>query len=214
MGRVITFAQQKGGAGKTTLLVHLAHSWLLAGRKVAVIDIDPQKSLSRWLAYGSLPGLGEIESKDYRASSDIRHAARDFDLVLVDCPGNASSLLEGAIRTSELIIVPCQATAMDVWATEAILKMAKAENVKSVVVMNRVPVRPEATDNAVNALTKSGATVLETRIGNRVAYSSGFPDGKTALDNPRKSVAKAEIEALREEIDNLQTQHKRGIFGR
>lgn len=47
-GTIITIAQQKGGAGKTTLAAHLALAWSAAGRRVAVIDIDPQASLSAW----------------------------------------------------------------------------------------------------------------------------------------------------------------------
>ena len=49
-GKVFTVAQQKGGAGKTTLAAHLAVAWAQSGRRVAVVDIDPQGSLSRWMA--------------------------------------------------------------------------------------------------------------------------------------------------------------------
>ena len=38
------------GAGKTTLAAHLAVGWSLAGRRVALLDVDPQGSLSRWAA--------------------------------------------------------------------------------------------------------------------------------------------------------------------
>ena len=47
MAVVITVAQQKGGAGKTMLAANLAAA--MAGkRRVAVVDIDPQHSLTRW----------------------------------------------------------------------------------------------------------------------------------------------------------------------
>jgi len=49
MALVVTVAQQKGGAGKTMLVANLAAAW--AGRhRVTVLDIDPQRSLSRWVA--------------------------------------------------------------------------------------------------------------------------------------------------------------------
>ena len=46
---VITVAQQKGGAGKTTLVIQLATALAAMGRKVALVDIDPQGSLTGWM---------------------------------------------------------------------------------------------------------------------------------------------------------------------
>jgi chromosome partitioning protein len=47
MGKVIAVAQQKGGSGKTMLAAQLAVA-LSEGAKVAVLDIDPQGSLTVW----------------------------------------------------------------------------------------------------------------------------------------------------------------------
>ena len=74
MGHAITFAQQKGGAGKTTVLAHLAAAWAAAGRKVAIIDLDPQRSLTRWATLRGDPSISVIDSKDYRAGGDIKTA--------------------------------------------------------------------------------------------------------------------------------------------
>ena len=49
MGKVISFANQKGGSGKTTLSANLAVLWSNSGYKVAVIDADAQNSLTYWL---------------------------------------------------------------------------------------------------------------------------------------------------------------------
>jgi len=46
MAQIITIAQQKGGTGKTTIAAHIAVSFAQTGRRVAIIDIDPQGSLS------------------------------------------------------------------------------------------------------------------------------------------------------------------------
>ncbi|HRY22888.1 MAG TPA: ParA family protein, partial [Geminicoccaceae bacterium] len=55
---IVTIAQQKGGAGKTTLAIQLATAMRQAGRSVAVVDIDPQGSLTAWVR------LREHEARD------------------------------------------------------------------------------------------------------------------------------------------------------
>ena len=58
MGKVITFSNQKGGSGKSTLSANVAVLWSNSGYKVAVIDADPQNSLTYWLSERKTALLG------------------------------------------------------------------------------------------------------------------------------------------------------------
>jgi chromosome partitioning protein len=203
MGHVITFAQQKGGAGKTTLVAHLAAAWAEAGRKVALIDLDPQRSLTRWAGLRADEAITVIESKDYRAGSDLKSARRAYDFVLVDCPGAASSLLENAIRESDLVIAPCQPSVMDVWALESVIATAGKLKRPLRILLNRVPPRLGALEEVLAALGPSRALLLASQLGNRNAFSRAMLDGRTAPELGPRSTASAEIYGLRAELGAL-----------
>ncbi len=58
MGKIVAVANQKGGVGKTTLAVHCA-AWLSRhGKRVVLVDGDPQGNATSWLLDGDVSDAG------------------------------------------------------------------------------------------------------------------------------------------------------------
>lgn len=208
MGHVILLAQQKGGAGKTTLLTQLAAECAGSGAGVAILDLDPQRSTTGWfrermarLGHGG--GIDLLESAEWRARGDIEKAAKTADWVFVDAPGSADTLGRIAMRAADLALIPCQPSMADVWASEATLEMARREKLAHAVVLNRVPPRGRAADEAAARLARSGAAIVDARLGQRSAYVEAFMRGAGVSELPRAGKAAAEVAALMRAVEEL-----------
>ena len=118
-------------------------------------------------------------------------------------PGAASTLLEAAVRESDLVIAPCQPSVMDVWATGSVIETTRKLKRPLRIVINRLPPRQGSVEEVIAALGPAQASLLATRLGNRVAFSQAMLTGRTAPELARRSAASAEIGALRAEVEGL-----------
>jgi chromosome partitioning protein len=209
-GSIVTVAQQKGGSGKTTLSAHLAVAWALrSGRRVAIVDVDPQGSLGEWFERRerrlgeAATGLGFRTASGWGARRESAALARDYDLVVVDTAPHADREARIAMELAALVVVPVQPTPTDLWATEATLDLARKERRPAVMVLNRVPPRARLTAEIADALRKLGAPLAATCLGNRVGFAESFGSGGTVLEARPASPAAAEAQALADELLRL-----------
>lgn len=210
--QVITVAQQKGGAGKTTMAAHLAIAWSGAGKTVAIVDIDPQASLATWFAMREA-SLSKTDARaavtaalthhaiaGWRVAARVGELARDHDIVLIDSPPHADTEARFAVRAADLVLIPVQPSPMDIWASQATIALAKAEQTKALVVLNRVPARAKLTEVMRDAIKRFDVTLAKSQIGNRVALASAMVGGFGVTEAHPRSTAAAEIKALAQEV--------------
>ena len=201
-GQVITVAQQKGGAGKTTIAANLAVELARRGKKVVLLDTDPQGSLGRWFMTrreAGDPGMEFSTASAWGVSYECDKLRKTFDFVLVDTPPKIDSDLKPAIRESDLVIVPVSASQVDVWATEGVLDMAAREKADVMVVLNRAKAGTRVAQDVDTALKDLGVSRAESVLGHRVAFPETMGIGKGVMERG-KGAWSAEFQALTDEV--------------
>ncbi len=203
MGQVITVAQQKGGSGKTTIAANLAVAFARAGRRVALVDADPQGSLGRWFMTRRELGIADMEfstASAWGVSYECDKLKRDHDIVIVDTPPKVDADLRPALRVSDLVIVPVAASQVDVWATESVVDLASREGRTVLLVVNRAKSGTRVLAEVLASLGEVDAMCADTTLGNRVAYAETLGQGRGVLEAGRGAWT-AEIDSLRGEVE-------------
>lgn len=202
VARVITVAQQKGGAGKTTMAAHLAVAWASAKRRVAIVDTDPQGSLTQWYKVRESvlgedgAGLTFASISGWRVRSEIDRLKHTHDLIVVDSPPHTDAEARTAIRAADLVVIPLQPSPMDVWATSATIQICKQEKVPVKMVLNRVHPQAKLTE----AISGEMVGLSANRFGNRVIFAGALMHGLGVTEADPSSIAADEVRALAKEI--------------
>jgi chromosome partitioning protein len=109
--RMCVVAGPKGGLGKTSLSRNLAIAALRSGVKVALADLDRQRTLTKW--YGRRPeGMAEIPlwTAEMADIEELLTAISGYDLVIVDTPPGIEAFpehVERLVEAADLVLVPC-----------------------------------------------------------------------------------------------------------
>ncbi len=208
--KVWSIVSQKGGSGKTTLALHLAIA-AAKGRKVLVIDLDPQQSAERWHAIRQRTTGDKddpsIAAGPYQKLPDMLKTARRLgaELVLIDTPPKLDKAIIPALKAATLVLVPLKSSILDLQALEDcadVINLAKARS-KAVVILNAVPTGRN-TDAAVKASLRYASRlkleVVPDRLSELVAFSRGLKSGRGVTETERNGTAAKEITALYEAL--------------
>ena len=199
---IITVAQRKGGAGKTTIAVNIAGELSRRNYNVALVDSDPQASACQWA------GLENLEFPVYEIGLDNSTVGNwvqevrgvKADLVVIDTAPSERHL-GASIAVSDLILIPCTASGLDIDATEQTLAIIRAVRRRRpsplavVLVPNRIDRRTLEGQQLEEELQSFGEIVAPA-IGNRSAFVRAFATGQSVAEFASGQGADSDIKRL------------------
>ena len=165
MANVTVVMNPKGGVGKSTLATNLAGYYASRGYKVMLGDVDKQQSAREWLRLRP-PQCKSIISWDLERGRPAR-PPKDATHIVLDTPaGLSEKVLEQVIAPARHVIVPLQASMLDILVTRRFL--AELANDRAVrksdaligVIGMRVDSRTRAFDELRRFLDGLGLPVL------------------------------------------------------
>ena len=195
--KVLAFASQKGGSGKTTLAGHIAVEAERAGAgPIAIIDLDPQGSLSLW-SQARATNHPELitTTEDELVETLAGLAERDFSLVIIDTPPAITATIGRVIAASDLVVIPTRPSPHDLRAAGATVQLCDRLQKPIAFAINGAAQRARITTEAVIALSHHGS-VAPAIVHQRVDFASSMIDGRTVMELPGVSRSPEEIQGL------------------
>ena len=200
--KIITLLSQKGGSGKTTLTLCLADYADAKDKNVLVVDLDPQSSAAGWYQRRK-QGIGEtpvvMPAHAIQLPELLENARNnDADFVFLDTAPHSTDTAAKAVSVSDLVLIPCRPSMLDVTAIENSISIARYQSKTVTVVINAIhPNAPQQFNEVSNAITESfDVSVLPVFISQRSEFMHAMASGETPVGTAPGSRAYDEIKAL------------------
>lgn len=205
--KIIAVMNEKGGTGKSTLSTNIATALHRRGKKVVLVDADPQGTSRDWREGSpegaNLPPVIALDRPQMLSSI----STLDTDFVIIDGPAKAEAMAAAIVRIAHVAILVIQPSGADLWASAATVKLIRSKidvggSIDAAFLVNRV-----SSATKLSKLVTAGdwneydIQQLSATVGNRVAFAQALTDGKSVfdLDDAR---AKSEIESVIAEMEN------------
>lgn len=195
--RTIVIASPKGGTGKSTLAGHLAVEAERRGSgPVAIIDTDPQGTLSDWWNARQAP-TPLFASVDTAQLPPRLEALREhgIELVLIDTPPAFTQATHSTLAAADLVIVPVRPSPHDLRAVGTVIEAVEQQGKPFVFVVSAAIPRTRIALDAARALAQHGKVAPAT-LHNRIDFATSMVDGRTATELNEKSRSSGEIAEL------------------
>lgn len=202
---VITIAGQKGGTGKSTLACHFAVAFAKSKSKVALIDTDPQQTITNWYTVRQRANSNNFHNIDFAISSGWKVnneilKLNQSDIIIIDSPPHMETETKAAIRSADLVLIPCQPSPNDIWATKNTIEIVDKEGKSKALIFNRCPYQSKLLKQIESHFPED---ITKFFIGNRVAFASSMLKGLTSIETEPSSAATEEILQITKSLYNF-----------
>lgn len=196
----VAFCTQKGGTGKTTIATALAVAAHLAGKKSALLDLDPQTNAVNWFdrREGDGPDVASIQPGAIRRSLDA-YRGLGMEWVFIDTPGKMDSASTEAAEYADMVLIPTQAQIFAIDTLEPLKRLLDmAGNPPAFVVLNLVHPNAggRAADDAAAIADRFNISVAPIHMSRLKAYEDAPALGQTPQELEPQGRAAQEVAGL------------------
>jgi len=191
--KIVTVASQKGGSGKTTLARSIAVAGTAYRYTIALVDTDPQGSLTDWWNRRGreTPALVRQNDDVVTLLGQLRRAGEG--IVVVDTPPSVHGFVQSVIDLSDLVLVPVRPSPDDLAAVKATLRLLDGQ--PWAFVLTQVKARTRLVQEAARVLAQAG-DIVPVQITDRVEYAMSAASGLGVTESEPRGAAAAEIHLL------------------
>ena len=208
---IISLVNQKGGVGKTTIALNLAGCLSERGRRVLLVDADPQGSVFQWQSIANDTSF----DMEHRPSASLidNSMGRNHDYTIIDAPPAIGDITRAVLAVSNLAIVPVGPSPLDIWSSKETINLfgdAKKTNrrFKSKLLICKKIVGTRVGKEVREALETYGMGLFQSEISQRIAFIEAMISGRSVLDHAPHSEAAREIGRLCLEIVGKEKKSK------
>lgn len=219
MAQITAFVSEKGGDGKSTAVQNMGVARAKVGKRVLLLDADPQRTTKKWAdrrsLAGYMPAILCIEVTARTLQATLERYDELFDEIIIDTGGADSTEMRLALAFADVVVCPCQPSQADIETLETInylLGKARAERpeLRSYIVTFLAPTHANSTaaeDMRNFCAMFENLPLLNTIVCNRQPFKDALKEGLGVLELPESKLTRKailETQQLAQEIWNEQ----------